>query len=154
MQDEPKFPRTVGYLVTDVARLFRRRFEDHAKRHDLTLTQWKVIAHLRLQPDITQVALAGCVDSDPMTMSGVLDRLEKRGLISREPDPTDSRAKLARLTEEGDRVYTTAKAVGTQMQDAALAGLTESQKADLIAALEQIRTNLNDMPGQPAEKVA
>ena len=36
-----------------------------------------------------------------MTMSGILDRLEKRGLINRIPDPTDSRAKLAAITDEG-----------------------------------------------------
>ena len=39
--------------------------------------------------------------SRAQSMSGILDRLEKRGLIERFADPNDSRAKLARLTREG-----------------------------------------------------
>jgi len=154
MQDDPVVRKTISYLVHEVARLFRRRFEDEARAHGLTLTQWKVIAQLQRQPDITQVALAGCIDSDPMTMSGVLDRLEKRGLILREPDPNDSRAKLARLTPEGLALYSTAKAVGVRMYEAALAGLSEEERAALTDALDHIRSNLNDMPAGPAEKDA
>ncbi|MBD8066329.1 MarR family transcriptional regulator [Devosia sp. PTR5] len=152
MQDTSTSQVTVGHLVNDVARLFRRRFEEQARAHGLTLTQWKVIAHLYRQPQITQVALAGHVDSDPMTMSGVLDRLEKRGLIEREPNPTDSRAKLARLSPAGTQLYSTAKAVGTQMHASALAGLDERRRQALVASLETIRNNLNDMPAQPNVK--
>ena len=37
---------SVGYLVYEGARAFRRRFEDEARRHDLTLPQWRALAEL------------------------------------------------------------------------------------------------------------
>lgn len=154
MQNDPAYGRSIGYLVSETARLFRRRFEDEARAHGLTLTQWKVIFQLQRQPDITQRALAENVASDPMTMSGVLDRLEKRGLIAREADPADSRAKRVRLTPEGEALYATTKAVGSRMHEAALTGLDAAQRAALAEALETIRTNLNDPSVFAAEKDA
>src|SRR4051812_7007005 len=93
---------SIGYLVHEVARLYRRRFEEEARAHGITLPQWRALAEIHRQEGISQVTLAGCIDTDPMTVSGILDRLEKRALIERFSDPNDSRARLARLTSEGE----------------------------------------------------
>ena len=93
---------SVGFLVHEVARLLKRRFEDEARIHGVTLPQWRALAEISNSEGISQVSLANAVDTDPMTMSGILDRLEKRGLIERFVDPNDSRAKLARMTAEGE----------------------------------------------------
>ena len=87
----------LGYLIHEVARLLKRRFEEEAKAHGITLPQWRALAQIALKDNITQRSLADAIDADQMTVSGILDRLEKRGLIDRFPDPKDSRAKLARL---------------------------------------------------------
>src|SRR3569623_2369527 len=92
--------KSIGFLVHEVARLFRRRFEDEARTHNVTLPQWRALIEIFKNEGISQVSLAGCIDTDPMTLSGILDRHEKRGLVERYPDPNDSLAKLARLTEE------------------------------------------------------
>ena len=83
-----------------------------------------------------------------MTVSGVLDRLEKRGLIDRYADPTDSRAKLARLTADGEQLFTTARKVGLSMYEAALEGVTPEERQTVIAALSRMRDNLS---GQTAD---
>ena len=70
----------LGYLIHEVARLMKRRFEDEASMQEVTLPQWRALAHISNQDGMTQKALARAVDTDPMTMSGILDRLEKRGL--------------------------------------------------------------------------
>src|SRR5215467_11928088 len=97
---KPTFKRegSIGFLVHEVARLMKRRFEDEARVHGVTLPQWRALAEIAQSGGISQVALASCIDTDPMTLSGILDRLEKRGLIERYADPNDSRAKLARMT--------------------------------------------------------
>lgn len=149
-EDTHKAP--VGYLVQEVARLFRRRFEDEARIHGVTLPQWRALAEIHRQEGISQVLLAGCIDTDPMTLSGILDRLEKRGLIERFGDPNDSRAKLARLSPAGNELVTTARDVGRELYENALDGLTESQREALTAGLLHIRDNLNKLDHVAAEE--
>ncbi|MBN9360276.1 MULTISPECIES: MarR family transcriptional regulator [unclassified Devosia] len=143
-----KHQAPMGYLIHEVARLMKRRFEEEAKVHGITLPQWRVLAQIALNDGITQVGLATAADTDPMTISGVLDRLEKRGLIDRYPDPTDSRAKLARLTAEGEEIFTTARKVGLSMYEAALEGVTPDERQTVITALSKMRENLS---GQTAD---
>ncbi|HEX4297123.1 MAG TPA: MarR family transcriptional regulator [Devosia sp.] len=144
---------SIGYLVHDVARLFRRRFEDEARTHGVTLPQWRALGEISQNEGISQVSLAGCIDTDPMTLSGILDRLEKRGLIERYTDPNDSRAKLARMTEAGDELVSTARNVGRAMYENALDGLSQPERARIAAGLTRIRDNLNQMTAEQKEAV-
>ena len=80
-----------------------------------------------------------------MTVSGIVSRLEKRGLIVRYPDPNDSRAKLARLTAEGEELVARAKNVGRAVYEHSLAGLDEAQRRQLAESLKLMRDNLNTM---------
>lgn len=143
-----KHQAPMGYLIHEVSRLMKRRFEEEARAHGVTLPQWRVLAQIALHDGISQVGLATATDTDPMTVSGVLDRLEKRGLIDRYADPTDSRAKLARLTAEGEEVFNTARVVGLAMYEAALVGVTPEERQTVISALSKMRDNLT---GQAAE---
>jgi DNA-binding MarR family transcriptional regulator len=93
---------------------------------------------------ITQVALASHIDADPMTVSGILDRLEKRGLLERYPHPNDSRAKLSRLTPDGVEMVAAARHLGKTLYDAALDGLDEAERQALISSLSRMRDNLNN----------
>jgi MarR family transcriptional regulator for hemolysin len=138
----------LGYLLFDVAKLMKRRFEEEARSHGVTLPQWRALAHVAFTDSISQVALAQAIDTDQMTVSGVLDRLEKRGLITREADPADSRAKLARVTDKGLAIVESARAAGTAMYEAALVGVAPEQTAIATAVLQQMRNNLL---GQAAE---
>jgi MarR family transcriptional regulator, transcriptional regulator for hemolysin len=151
MDDTMSRDRAVGFLVHEVARLFRRRFEDEARVHGVTMPQWRIIAELKRQDALSGVALAAVTDTDPMTVSGILDRLEKRELIERFPDPKDSRAKLARLTPQGVELYMTAKSVGLALQNDALIGLSPKERDDLIAVLTKVRTNLISLTSDERE---
>lgn len=145
--------KSIGFLVHEVARLFRRRFEDEARVHGITLPQWRALGEIYKNQGISQVTLAGCIDSDPMTLSGILDRLEKRGLIERYPDPNDSRAKLARLTASGVELVDTARSIGREFYENALSGLSETERARMVAGLTRIRANLTNMNTEEKEAV-
>ena len=119
----------------------------------MTLPQWRALIEIYKHEGISQVALAGYIDTDPMTMSGILDRLEKRGLIERYTDPNDSRAKLARLTSEGDELVRTARNVGIELYENALAGLSATDREEMTAGLICIRNNLVNMTADQKEAV-
>ena len=130
-----------------------QNFEDEARIHGVTLPQWRALAEIHRQEGISQVALAACIDTDPMTISGILDRLDKRGLVERFTDPNDSRARLARLTPEGQALVSTARNVGRELQDASLEGLSEEERQRLTAQLKHIRDNLNNFTAEQKEAV-
>lgn len=132
----------LGYLLHEVSRLMKRRFEEEARAHGVTMPQWRALAQISDSDGITQVALAQAMDADPMTVSSILDRLEKRQLITRQADPSDSRAKVSSLTEEGIAVVETARAVGAAMYEAALVGVAEDEAAAATRVLQQMRENL------------
>lgn len=145
MSPAPEADAKLGMLLFEVSKLIKRRFEDLTREYGMTLPQWRTLAELQKQGGISQSALAAAIDSDPMTISGILDRLEKRGVIEREPDPSDSRAKIARVTPEGAALVTTSRAVGREMVNQALDGLDEEEREALTRGLTHIQTNLAAM---------
>lgn len=121
----------------------KRRFEDEARVHGITLPQWRTLSQIATNEGITQIALSTALDMDPMTVSGVLDRLDKRGLIERYPDPGDSRARLARLTPAGVELFEIARSVGMAMYESALDGVSAADREIVTAALATMRDNLS-----------
>ena len=71
------------------------------KHADLTRSQWRAIGHVSRTPGITQIDLSEALGVGRMAVTGIIDRLEKKNLLTRKADGTDRRVK---------RVYCTAKA--------------------------------------------
>lgn len=140
--------KTIGLLLQEAASLTRREFERAARPEGLTLTQWRVLATLGKHPDgLRQTALGCAINASPMTISDVAERLEAAGLISRGPDPDDSRAKRMEMTAEGEAVLLRMRSIAGEILDIALAGLEESAVAQLSTGLRRIVENLQDRPG-------
>src|SRR5690606_36004829 len=114
---------------------------------------WRALAEISKNEDISQVQLDSTIDIDQMTVSGIVSRLEKRGLIERYPDPNDSRAKLARLSPAGTELVSTAKNVGRALYEDALSGLGAGEREAVTAGLRTIRDNLNRMAAEQKEAV-
>ena len=74
-----------------------------AAEHDLSLTQLRVLAILRDRRG-TIGELAGYLGLDKTTVSGLVGRAEKKGLLQRAPNPADGRAVDVFLTAEGARL--------------------------------------------------
>ncbi|MFB6841039.1 MarR family winged helix-turn-helix transcriptional regulator [Streptomyces sp. NPDC056361] len=74
-----------------------------AASENLTASQGKALTVLRRGPAAMR-ALAETMTCDASNMTGIIDRLEKRGLVRREADPSDRRVKNVILTPEGERV--------------------------------------------------
>jgi DNA-binding MarR family transcriptional regulator len=73
-------------------------------RHAVTLWAYIVLTALTDGPMRTQAALAASIGADKTRIIPVLDDLQRRGLIEREPDPADRRVRLLGITESGRRL--------------------------------------------------
>ena len=70
-----------------------------------------------------------------------VDRLEARGLVTREPHPTDRRARIVRLTAAGDRQAARVFAAHKAAMDLAAEGLSKSERATLLGLLKKLGTS-------------
>lgn len=136
--------RTLGFVLNDVARLLRKRFEQRARTAALGLTraQSSVLANLARREGINQAALAQILDLEPITLARLLDRLQAARLIERRPDPKDRRAHLLYLTLTAypllDRIF----ALAAEVREEALAGIAEPDRSRLLDMLIAMKSNL------------
>ncbi len=131
-----------GFLVRDVARLILRRFESRAKNSGLTQSQWLVIGYLVRCEGVNQATLADLMDIEPITLVGLLDKLEQAGLVERRRDPNDRRARLLYLTAQAQTLLKKMDSVKIQVREEAFAGVPAHQQKQLMQLLHHVRSNL------------
>lgn len=134
--------RTVGFLINDVGRLFRRRFERRAKALGLKLIECKALGYLLRNEGINQVRLADLLEIEPMTLVHLLDRMEQAGWIERRPDPRDRRARQLFLGAKAKPVFAVIWRMADETRNEALTGLAPGEREVFIATLERVRSNL------------
>ncbi|MFC9732606.1 MarR family winged helix-turn-helix transcriptional regulator [Streptomyces roseolus] len=96
---DPVTLEVVELIGTVVAR-YHQEYEEAAAAHSLTGAQARVLGLLTLEPTPMR-KIAEKLKCEPSNVTGIIDRLESRGLVERRPDPADRRVKLAAPTEEG-----------------------------------------------------
>lgn len=140
---------TLGFILHDVARLLRKRFEQRAKGLGLTRSQWQALAYLNVNEGIHQGGLAEIMEIEAITLVRILDKLEERGWIERRQHPTDRRIWLLYLCDAVRPLIDEMRAIGDATRADALAGLSDAQRDLLLQALTQMKTNLIDACAQP-----
>ncbi|MBI1185370.1 MarR family transcriptional regulator [bacterium] len=97
-----------GYLLGQLTTLWQRKQKKVLDPLNLTQTQFVLLAALgwlsREKESVTQVDIANQGNADRMMVSKVLRTLEEKKFISRQEHPTDTRAKVIKLTDEGAKV--------------------------------------------------
>jgi DNA-binding MarR family transcriptional regulator len=105
---------------------------------DLTMQQLRALAVVGSRQGLTGQDLAGALRVSPATVSGLVRRLERRGLVCREPLPQDRRAKVLRLTDEGSALLHRIDALGTELWAGIVDELTTEELADLVRLTDRI----------------
>ncbi|MCT7351882.1 MarR family transcriptional regulator [Streptomyces sp. 15-116A] len=123
-------------LIGSVVARYHEEYESAAAGHALTGAQARLLSLLSLEP-LPMRRLAQRLKCEPSNVTGIVDRLEARGLVERRPDPSDRRVKVAVATEEGRRV---ARSLQESLRFARepLAGLSEAERVALRDALRRM----------------
>jgi DNA-binding MarR family transcriptional regulator len=103
---------------------------------ELTMPQLKVLVDLARLGQARIGAVANALGVGPPTASGIVDRLVRRGLVTRQEDPTDRRVTIARLTPRGTAAVERLFAAGRSHLRAVMAGVP---RRDLPVVLEAMR---------------
>ncbi|GLZ35029.1 MarR family transcriptional regulator [Lentzea sp. NBRC 105346] len=97
-----KVSTEVVALFAQIVDRYTKEYEQAAAARDLTSIQAKVLAALD-EPQPMHV-IASKLGSERSNVTGIIDRLQARGLVERRPDERDRRVKYIVATEEGRRL--------------------------------------------------
>lgn len=138
----------LGFVLVDVARILRRRFERALENGGLGLTvaEARTLAYVSRRPGLRQSSLADELCVEPMTLVGFLDRLEAAGYVERIPDPADRRAKLIRLTPSATNVVRRIRAIGKAVREDAERGIDPAVVETLRLTLLRMQENILAAP--------
>jgi DNA-binding MarR family transcriptional regulator len=126
-----EFAQALGLLL--------RRIRAAAAQHELSLTEYAVLARISKNGPATTAELARAESVRPQSMGTTVATLEELGLVERKPDPTDGRQVKIALTAKGIGVRKTAKEAKRTWIAEAVAQLTEEEKETLFKAGEIIK---------------
>lgn len=134
--------QSIGYLISDAARLMRTVFDRRVRRLGLTRAQWLVLARLHRSPGASQSELADMMEVEKASAGRMVDRLERKGWIVRRADPADRRINRLYLTPDAEKISKRMRTVAEQTVDDAVHGLTRDQITQLTGLLESMKTRL------------
>lgn len=110
---------------------------------DVTPDQWKVMISLVHKEEMYQSQLANCHKKDRAGIKRLVDHLENKGLVQRNPSLKDSRTIIVTLTEKGQETVLALNTLVKESMEEALAGFTESEVVLLKRLLIQLIENLS-----------
>ncbi len=125
-----------------VFHFLRRALQEHAANWQaqlsLTKPQYAVLTAIRANPGIEQSALGQRAAIDKATLTSLLVRMERRGLIRRAVDDEDRRRRLLELTAQGEQELRTATPVADAIDAEMLHRLTPDERNDLLRLLGKL----------------
>jgi DNA-binding MarR family transcriptional regulator len=136
--------RSFGFLIHDIARLLRKRFDQRARALGLSRSQWQVLFYLSRREGTNQSGLAEILEIENITLGRLIDRLEEAGWVERRPDPNDRRARLLFMTPKVAPVMERMRALAVLTRNEALDGLPTGQRELLIDMLTHVRANMSE----------
>ena len=139
--------RSFHYLVMATQSLFQRSVMAELNGSGLTAGQPKVLDYLGRHDGSVQKAIAAGCQIDPATLTGLLNRMEEKGLIRRCNEDGNRRSLHVYLTEQGWAKQREVRQTMERLSEVVQAGLSEEQRAQLLDCLYKVCANMTDMEG-------
>lgn len=132
-------------MIRELARCyqaFQRASDAHIRHSGLTPPQFDIVVTLGNTDGMTFKELGSRTLITKGTLTGVVDRLEARGLVARAASPTDGRSTLVRLTPEGEHLFQRVFEPHLAFLAPAFEALPASGRKELERRLAQLRAEL------------
>jgi DNA-binding MarR family transcriptional regulator len=134
---------SINFLLGVISRMQRAQMNEALSAIGVYAGQEMFLWHLWRQDGLTQSQLVERLCVQPSTVSKMLDRLEKAGLVMRQSDPGDCRASRVYLTEQGRRSQDVVGKVWKDIEQRLTEGMSLEERLLLRRLLLQIYENLN-----------
>lgn len=128
----------LGAMFTRITRRLVAAERPLLAAHGLTMWAYIALSRISARPASTQLALATAMGYDKTRLIALLDELEREGLVTREPDPGDRRARIVRITTAGSKRHAAAVSDIRTMEADLLGELTPAERKALLSALGRL----------------
>ena len=126
-------------------------FLQETQFHGLTPVQYAAMQAVGNCPGVDPRTLAGAIGFDTSTISGVIDRLEARGLVQRNASPSDRRVRLLLLTDAGAALLDSVIPAMQRAQQRMLEPLPERERAEFVRMMHPLVTANNELSRAPSD---
>jgi len=162
--DEPSRARaeadfSILSAVLEASDVISKYMANYLNEFGLTASKFNTLQVLRDEPkrSVTQNDLSTRLTVTGASITGVLDRLERDNLVARESHPTDRRANLVRLTDEGEQLVQNASDLHAIRTHELISALSENEKAllcQLLGKLVEAARKKSSELGQPRHSIS
>ncbi len=125
----------LSYVIARLERALRAAINDRVRPHGLTTLQYTTLSVLGARGELSNAQLARRSYMTPQAMSEVIEALESKGLIRRDPHPNHRRIYPAALTAKGRRVLGECDRAVDELEEQVLRDLSPTARASLADGL-------------------
>src|SRR5919199_3708239 len=141
--EEVLAPHNLGYRIKLLSQLQTRTLQERLEPFGLTPFHWVVLCCLWKEDGLATSTLGERLQQVGGTLTGVLDRMEERGLVRRERDSRDRRIWRIWLTEAGQQLEEILPPIAMEIREKTLAGIPQSEQDLFSHLIDRLIANLS-----------
>lgn len=147
------FHNMPGHMIRRLHQVQASLFADRTSPLDVPPVQFAALAMIEAHPDIDQASLSGAIAYDPVTIGGVIGRIEAKGWIIRRVDPSDKRSRLLRIEPAGREVLKKMLPGVNKTQEDLMSPLSPKEREAFVALMQKLLSAHNDSLRVPLKPV-
>ncbi|MBM7061758.1 MarR family transcriptional regulator [Pseudomonas sp. UL073] len=148
--DSFPFPESIGHFLGKAAVLKDRVLDTQLAALEISAAQFRVLVYIGLERANTPADLCRELAVDSGSMTRMLDRLERKGLLLRAPCADDRRCVRLALSEAGQSIYQQSPQLGAAAMNELARGLDAQELQSLISLLRKLLL-AHEVPAAAAE---
>ena len=141
--DEVLAPYSLGYRIKLLSQILGRTFQDRLEPFGLTTFHWVVLCCLWEEDALATSRIGERLQQVGGTLTGVLDRMEERGVVRRERDANDRRIWRIWLTEAGKELEKVLPPIAMEIREQAMAGMSTADRELFSSLIDRAIANLS-----------
>jgi MarR family transcriptional regulator, organic hydroperoxide resistance regulator len=140
---EVRPPYGMGYRIKVLSQLLHRRLSEGLAPCGLTPFHWLVLSCLWEEDGLPTSSIGEKLQQVGGTLTGVLDRMEERGLVYRERDRGDRRIWRIWLTDAGKELETVLPPIALELREQVMQGISDCEREIFSQLLDRAIANLS-----------
>ncbi|CAA9585302.1 Transcriptional regulator, MarR family [uncultured Synechococcales cyanobacterium] len=136
-------PNGLGYRVKLLSQLLARKFQEQLEPFSLTPFHWVVLCCLWEEDGLATSSIGEKLQQVGGTLTGVIDRMEERGLVCRTRDNRDRRVWRIWLTETGKQLEDVLPPIAAEIREQAMQGMSQTERQQFSELVDRAIANLS-----------